>query len=227
MIQDLRTRLDDVLERIHGACVRGGRDPSEVRLVAVSKTQPVDVVAEAIDAGIALFGENYIQEAEEKISALGRQSAAWHFIGRLQSNKAKFAVRLFDLIHSVDTVKLARELDKRAGVLGLRQPVLVQVNISGETTKGGVDTGGAEELIGVVNGLDHLDVRGLMTMPPFFDQPERARPYFRALRELKDRIGPPLTELSMGMSGDFEVAIEEGATLVRVGTAIFGMRSSR
>jgi pyridoxal phosphate enzyme (YggS family) len=224
MSNDIKTRLDQVQDRIDAACDRSGRDVSEVRLVAVSKTVPVDRVRAGIEAGLTILGENYIQEAQSKIETLG-SAVAWHFIGRLQSNKAKFAVRLFDLIHSVDSFKLAAELDKRAAALDRRQPVLVQVNVSGEETKGGTRPDEAVDMVGRISELGNLHVKGLMTMPPFFDQPERARPYFTALRELKEKIRLPLDELSMGMSGDFEVAVEEGATLVRVGTAIFGARA--
>ncbi|MEW5725425.1 MAG: YggS family pyridoxal phosphate-dependent enzyme [Thermodesulfobacteriota bacterium] len=223
MNQDLKERIDAVQARIEAACRRAGRDPSAVRLVAVTKTVPLESVKSGLEAGLTILGENYVQEAQLKIEALGSR-ASWHFIGRLQTNKAKYAVRLFDLIHSVDDLKLARELDKRAGALGRRQPVLVQVNLSGEETKGGAAEEEAAGLIEQVGALPQLELQGLMTMPPFFDQPERSRPYFAALRRLRDRMAPALPELSMGMSGDFEVAVEEGATLVRVGTAIFGPR---
>lgn len=224
MATEIVQGLLSVQERIIAACQRAGRDPAQVRLVTVSKTIPLDMVQEGIRAGVSILGENYIQEAQSKIEALGR-AVEWHFIGRLQTNKAKFAVKLFDLIHSVGGLKLARELDKRAGAIDRCQAVLVQVNISGEESKGGIESEETAGLVAQIKEMPNLKVQGLMTMPPFFDQPERARPYFAALRELRDKIGPPLTELSMGMSGDFEVAIEEGATLIRVGTAIFGPRS--
>jgi PLP dependent protein len=224
MTTDMKIRIEAVRSRILDACRRSGRSEEDVRLVAVSKTISADVVAEGIEAGLDILGENYIQEAQAKIEALGNR-ASWHFIGRLQSNKAKYAVRLFDLIHSVDTLKLAQEIDKRAGSLGKVQPVLIQVNISGESTKGGTATDEAGALIEQVRALKNLDPKGLMTMPPFFDQPDRARPFFSNLREIRDQYAPDLPELSMGMSGDFEVAIEEGATMVRVGTAIFGARA--
>jgi len=220
---DLTANLSSIRDRVAAACLRAERDPGQVRLVAVSKTVPVEIVQAGIEAGLSILGENYIQEAQAKIEALGRR-VQWHFIGRLQTNKAKYAVRLFDLIHSVDSVRLAEEVNKRAGQEGRRQPVLVQVNLSGEETKGGVSSEETADLVHRIMALSHLEVRGLMTMPPFFDQPEKARPYFIALRKLKEKIGPPLTELSMGMSGDFETAVEEGATLVRIGTAIFGAR---
>ncbi len=207
-----------------------GREPDSVRLVAVSKTKPAIRVQEAIDAGVTTLGENYIQEAREKISDLSNAKVSWHFIGHLQSNKAKYAVRLFDLIHSVDSLKLAKALNKEAGKCAKTQDILVQVNISGETTKSGIETRECLDLVEAITGLEHLSVKGLMTMPPFFDQPDKARPYFAALRELGDRVrqaaipGVTMAELSMGMTGDFEAAIQEGATLVRIGTALFGER---
>lgn len=222
-----------VRDRMARAARRCGRDPAEVALVAVSKTHPADMVRQALEAGVDTVGENYIQEARDKIAALADCSISWHFIGHLQSNKARYAVDLFDLIHGVDSLKLAREIDKQAAKVGKRQPVLIQVNISGEATKSGTTEAAALALVREAGRLEHLQVRGLMTMPPFFDQPERARPYFAALRRLRDRIraeaiaGVNVAELSMGMTGDFEVAIEEGATLVRIGTAIFGPRENR
>jgi PLP dependent protein len=220
-------RLEEVRAAMAAACRRAGRDPSEVRLVAVSKTVDLERIRAAIDAGQDLFGENYLQEARDKITALKRQ-VNWHLVGHLQSNKARGAVELFDLIHAVDRGKLARALDAAAARLGKVQDVLIQINQGGEDTKSGVAPDAAPELLQQVARLPHLRLRGLMTMPPWFPDPEAARPYFRALRELRDHLrgltGLPLTELSMGMSGDFPVAVEEGATLVRVGTAIFGSR---
>ncbi len=209
------------------AARRAGRDPAAVRLVAVSKTVDLSRLQAAIDAGQDLFGENYLQEAAGKIAAL-EKGLGWHLVGHLQSNKAKGAVELFDLIHAVDRVKLARALDAAAARLGKVQDILIQVNQAGEATKSGVAPEAALALLQEVARLPHLRVLGLMTMPPWFPDPEAARPYFRALRELRDRLqeltGLPLPELSMGMSEDFAVAVEEGATLVRVGTAIFGRR---
>jgi pyridoxal phosphate enzyme (YggS family) len=223
-------RIQTVKQRIEQAANRCGRDPSTVRLVAVSKTVMIDRVKEAIEAGITVFGENYVQEAREKFNQLATYPVSWHFIGHLQSNKAKYAVRLFDLIHSVDSLKLAGELNKQAQKNAKIQNILIQINISKESSKSGADAETALDLLDKISRLENLSVKGLMTMPPFFDDPERARPYFSALRNLRDRIRqktPPeiaLDELSMGMTGDFEVAIEEGATLVRIGTAIFGER---
>jgi len=208
-----------------------GRDPETIRLVAVSKTIPSDRVKEAIDAGVTILGENYIQEAREKINVLSSYAVSWHFIGHLQSNKAKYAVKLFDLIHAIDSLKLARELDKQAKKISKIQPVLIQVNIGEESSKSGVYKQDTIELIEAVGHLENLSVKGLMTMPPFFNAPEKVRPFFADLRTLRDHIkntnitNITMDELSMGMTGDFEAAIEEGATLVRIGTAIFGKRN--
>ncbi len=199
--------------------------------MAVSKTKPVASIQQALDAGLELFGENYIQEARDKFNELAASRIQWHFIGHLQSNKAKYAVRLFDLIHSVGSEKLARELNKQAGKIGKRQPVLVQVNIARESSKSGAFREDTVNLVEKISTLENLSLRGLMTIPPFFNSPEKVRPYFKALRELRDHIqslsisGIVMDELSMGMTGDFEAAIEEGATLVRIGTAIFGERA--
>ncbi len=226
MIQ-IAQNLEEVKRRIKGAAQKAGRDPTSVRLVAVSKTVPVELIREAVAAGQRLFGENYLQEARGKIEALGA-AASWHFIGHLQSNKAKGAVALFELIHGVDRLKLAQALDMAAAQMGQVQEILIQVNLAGEASKSGAAPEAVPALLREIGRLPHLRVLGLMTMPPFLD-PEAVRPYFRTLRELRDRLedldGQPLPELSMGMSGDYEVAIEEGATLVRVGTAIFGSRS--
>jgi PLP dependent protein len=226
-VNPIAHRLEDVRAAIAAAAQRSRRDPGSVRLVAVSKTVDLSLIRAAIDAGQDLFGENYLQEARDKIAVLGRQ-VIWHLVGHLQSNKAREAVTLFDLIHGVDRLKLARALDAAAARLGKVQDVLIQVNQAGEATKSGVEPEEAPALLKEVARLPHLKVLGLMTMPPWFPDPEAARPYFHALRELRDHLrgltGLPLPELSMGMSGDFAVAVEEGATLVRVGTAIFGSR---
>jgi pyridoxal phosphate enzyme (YggS family) len=226
--------VKEILQHIHlriaDAAAGCGRDPQGVRLVAVSKTVDAPRVAEAIDAGVTILGENYIQEAREKFKALIDRPAKWHFIGHLQSNKAKYAVRMFDLIHSVDSLKLATEIDKAAKKNGKRQAILIQVNISGEETKSGITEKDAIDTIRNVGRLENIHIRGLMTMPPYYDQPDLARPFFRRLAKLRQRIealhipGVSMDELSMGMTGDFAVAIEEGATLVRIGTAIFGSR---
>jgi pyridoxal phosphate enzyme (YggS family) len=231
MAETIKGRLKRVQDRIAETALACGRDPKTVKLVAVSKTVAVDRVLAAIRAGVTDLGENYVQEAREKNEALGRQTVSWHFIGHLQSNKAKYVVKLFDLIHSVDSFKLAKELDKRARAIGKVQEVLVQVNISGEATKSGIETEQAVALVRQMAPLDNLAICGLMTMPPFFNSPEKVRPYFRALKDLQNLIRTEaipdvyMAELSMGMTGDFEAAIQEGATLVRIGTAIFGERS--
>lgn len=231
MAETIQGRLKRVQDRITETALACGRDPKTVKLVAVSKTVTVDRVLAAIRAGVTDLGENYVQEAREKIEALGQQTVSWHFIGHLQSNKAKYVVKLFDLIHSVDSFKLAKELDKRARAIGKVQEVLVQVNISGEATKSGIETEQAVALVRQMAPLDNLAICGLMTMPPYFNSPEKVRPYFRALKDLQNLIRTEaisdvhMAELSMGMTGDFEAAIQEGATLVRIGTAIFGERS--
>ena len=218
--------LEAVRSRINTASHKAGRDPAAVRLVAVSKTVPLERIKAAMAAGQRLFGENYLQEARGKIATLNAE-VSWHFIGHLQSNKAKGAVELFELIHGVDRLKLAYALEAAAASIGTLQKILLQINLAGETSKSGASPEAAAELLREIILLPHLRVLGLMTMPPFLE-PEAVRPYFRALRELRDHLqdfsGQPLPELSMGMSGDYEVAIEAGATLVRVGTAIFGSR---
>jgi pyridoxal phosphate enzyme (YggS family) len=226
---DLKKRLDNVKDRINKTALKCGRDPESIHLVAVSKTIPANRVREAIMAGVTTLGENYVQEARNKFNVLGTFPVSWHFIGHLQSNKAKYAVRLFDLIHSVDSLKLARELNKQAKKVNKIQDVLIQINISKEPSKSGSDIENAANLIKDIVLFENLTVKGFMAMPPFFNNPEKARPYFTALRNLRDQIqkdfpGVDLNELSMGMTGDFEVAIEEGATFVRIGTAIFGER---
>ncbi|MCD6297527.1 MAG: YggS family pyridoxal phosphate enzyme [Desulfobacteraceae bacterium 4484_190.3] len=223
-------RLESVKNRIEKTAHACGRDPETVRLVVVSKTVPTNRVRQAIQAGATILGENYVQEARAKFNDLATYPVSWHFIGHLQSNKAKYAVRLFDLIHSVDTLKLARELDKQSHKINKVQEVLIQVNISEEASKSGVDVEGTYNLLKEISLLENLSVKGLMTMPPYFNAPEKVRPYFSALRDLKNcleqegLLNVTLSELSMGMTGDFEVAIQEGATFVRIGTAIFGKR---
>ena len=223
--------LKRVRERITKAASRMGRSPQDIQLVAVSKTVDVVRIKQAIEAGAAILGENYVQEAKKKIEEIG-QGVRWDFIGHLQSNKVRYAVDLFEMIHSVDRLSLAQEINKTAEKKKKRVRILVQVNISGEEAKSGIDPGGVISLVREIASLPNLSLEGLMTMPPYFDDPEDARPYFVSLRELRDKIlmegveGVLLKELSMGMSGDFEVAIEEGSTLVRVGSAIFGERNT-
>lgn len=218
-----------VSERIEKAALRAGRGAEEVKLVAVSKTVEPSRIIEAVEAGVSIFGENYVQEAQKKIEEIGHR-VAWHFIGHLQTNKAKYAVRLFDMIHSLDNLSLAEELNRRAEREGRRVKVMIEVNLSGETTKFGIEEEKTFDLARKVLLLRNLSLIGLMTMPPYFDDPEKSRPYYIQLRGLKEKMGRegiPLQELSMGMSNDFEVAIEEGATFVRVGTAIFGARKTK
>ena len=214
------------MERVEKAARKAGRDAKEVKLVAVSKTVEVARIKEAIEAGVTILGENYVQEAQKKIEEIGKP-VFWHFIGHLQSNKAKYVVRLFDMIHSVDSIPLAEELNRRAEQAGQVIKAMIEVNLSKEATKFGTDEEMLWNLARRIQNLKHVSLEGLMTMPPYFDSPEMSRPYYVALRELKEKMtreGISLQELSMGMSNDFEIAIEEGATFVRVGTAIFGPR---
>ncbi len=217
-------------ERIKQAAEACKRPVSDIRLVAVTKTMPVEIVEEAIEIGMTDFGENYIQEARDKIAALIEHPVTWHFIGHLQSNKAKYAVRMFDLIHSVDSLKLAEALDKYAKKIDKVQDILIQVNVAREESKSGVYTEATMQLVEDIAQLENIAVKGLMTMPPYFNAPEKVRPFFKALRQLRDHIANEniphigMKELSMGMTGDFEAAIAEGATMVRIGTAIFGER---
>lgn len=226
---EISENLARVKERMEMAARRSGKNPAEVRLVAVSKTVEAERVLQAIEAGVKILGENYVQEAQEKIEALGHETA-WHFIGHLQTNKARVATRLFDLIHSVDRLPLAQELNRQALQQGKVLPVLLQVNLSGETTKFGARDIEIFQMAEKLSAMEGISVKGLMTMPPYFDDPQSSRPYFIELRRLSEKLavqnipGIVMEELSMGMSNDFEVAIEEGATLVRVGTAIFGPR---
>jgi pyridoxal phosphate enzyme (YggS family) len=220
---DIRANLGRVQEVVARACARAGRSPDHVLVIAVSKTVDAERVRAAIEAGVVALGENRVQEAKGKIERLGRP-VPWHLIGSLQTNKAKDAARLFDWIHSVDRVELARELSRRAP--GDRElNVLLQVNLGDEPQKGGVTPEELKRLSEAVAGLSGLRVRGLMAIPPVAESPEATRPHFRRLRELRDELG--LEHLSMGMSADYEVALEEGATMIRVGTAIFGPRASR
>ena len=221
----LQQNLISIRERIAAAAGRAKRDPSEVKLVAVSKTHPVPVLSEAIDLGVTVFGENKVQEAESKIVDIGRPGIEWHLIGHLQSNKSRKAVQLFDVIQSLDSIELAKRLERICIDEGRDElPVLVQVDLAGEETKSGIRESELSELAGYLKTCGRLKFKGLMVLPPYFDDPESARPFFKRLRKLRDETIPG-GQLSMGMSNDFEVAIEEGATIVRVGTAIFGERS--
>lgn len=226
IVDGIRERLAVVRRRIEAAAERSGRVASSVTLVAVSKTMPVETIREAVSAGAGILGENRVQEARDKIAALAG-AAQWHLIGHLQTNKAKVAVGLFDRIHSLDSIRLAHELDRHAGEAGRRVRCLVQVNVGGEAQKDGASEEEVRPLLEEARRLPHVLVEGLMVIPPFLSDPEAVRPFFRRLRVLRDKLardGFPLPDLSMGMTHDFEVAIEEGATLVRVGTAIFGPR---
>jgi pyridoxal phosphate enzyme (YggS family) len=230
----LRGRLMEVRRRAEQAARLSGRAPEEITLVGVSKTQPAEMLKLALEAGLRDFGENRVQEADAKIVEVGRQAARWHLIGHLQANKARRAVMLFDVIHSLDTIALAQRLDRLCDEEGREElPVLIQVDLAGEETKSGASEEELPELVAEVTASRRLSLRGLMTLPPFFEEAERVRPFFQRLRELRDALhsrqafGPHMGELSMGMSHDYEIAIEEGATIIRVGTAIFGERLKR
>jgi len=225
----ISTNLQAVTDRIRSAAQAAGRQSSCVRLVAVSKNRPAEDVIQAFQAGQSVFGENYVQEFVLKAAEVSAP-VEWHFIGHLQSNKVKNLAGLVTMIHSVDRLSLAEEISRQWGRVGLCCDILVQVNLSGETSKSGTTEANALQLVREIARLAHVRIRGLMTMPPFFDDPEGARPFFAELKQLSRRIeaeqipGVEMAELSMGMSGDFEAAIQEGATLVRVGTSIFGSR---
>ncbi|MGE5576146.1 MAG: YggS family pyridoxal phosphate-dependent enzyme [Syntrophothermus sp.] len=226
---DIAQNLAEVRERIEAAAARAGRDPAGVTLVAVTKNMPVADIEAALAAGVRVIGENRVQEAREKYQEIGNR-AEWHLIGHLQTNKVRTAVWLFTMIHSVDRLELAIEIDRRARALGKHLDVLVEVNIAGEASKFGVAPEEAPALVRAMAPLEGLQIRGLMGMAPLLDDPEEARPYFRRLRRLAQEIQAEniprvmMEDLSMGMSNDFEVAVEEGATMVRIGTAIFGAR---
>jgi hypothetical protein len=225
----IEEQIHMIRQRIAEAARRSGRPAAAVRLMAVTKTVDDQRILQAIAGGVDMIGENYVQEARRKIELMGK-SIEWHLIGHLQTNKAKYAVRLFEMIHSLDRIELARELDRRARAAGLVTKALIEVNISGEETKRGVALQDALPLIREIAALENLRIQGLMTMPPWFDDPRDARPFFVALRELKEKVEAEnlprvdMRELSMGMSQDYEVAVEEGATIVRIGRSIFGER---
>jgi len=228
---DLRERLLEVRARIEAAALKSNRRPEDITLVAVTKTHPAEIIREAIAAGVTDLGENRVQEADAKIPKLGRQAARWHLIGHLQSNKARRAVELFDVIHSLDSVALAQRLDRMCVELSRQElPVLIQVDLSHETTKSGAHEAEVGQIAEALKQCACLRLAGLMTLPPYFDDAEQVRPFFRKLRELRDELssqgafGEARGELSMGMTHDYEIAIEEGATIVRIGTAIFGER---
>jgi PLP dependent protein len=229
--EQLGERISQIRGQIDAAARNCGRLPHEVTLIAISKTHPASIVRQAIEQGATDIGENRVQEAEQKINEVGRTAARWHLVGHLQANKARRAVQLFDVIHSLDSLELARRLDRLCDEEGREKlPVLIQIDLGHEATKSGVDEKDLPELIEGLEGLQRIELVGLMTLPPFFDDPEQARPFFRRLRELRDDLGARGVfgdrkgDLSMGMTNDFAVAIEEGATMVRIGTAIFGNR---
>ncbi len=223
--------LEKIKERMEKAAQRAGRGVDGIKLVAVTKGVEAERIIKAARCGVTIFGENYAQEFRDKYNVLEKtfgKEVEWHFIGGIQRNKVKYIVGKVFLIESLDSIPVAEEINKRAEKLGVKIPVLVQVNTGGEETKGGVQPEQVEDFLVEMKRFSQVHVEGLMTMPPYFDSPELARPYFKVLRELKGKLQtgfPDLMELSMGMSGDFEVAIEEGATIVRIGTAIFGPRA--
>lgn len=225
----IKENLSEIHLRIDTACKKAGREPNNVRLIAVTKTFPAQIVDEALSIGISDIGENRVQEAEEKFPNLLSNTACRHLIGHLQSNKVRKALELFDWIHSIDSIKLAERVNRVAGELGKHPVVLVQVDLGKESTKNGIDENELVDLAAYLATAKHLDFRGLMTIPPYFEDPSATLPYFLRLRKLLSDLNivypKTLTELSMGMSHDFEVAIQAGATLIRVGTAIFGNRS--
>ncbi|MEK6681542.1 MAG: YggS family pyridoxal phosphate-dependent enzyme [Nitrospirota bacterium] len=231
---DIVANIKDILSQIEVAAKRAGRDAREIKLIAVTKTVDSARVREAIDAGIKILGENRVQEAQKKVTSYELRVTSgkieWHLIGHLQKNKAKYAVQLFDLIHSLDSAALAEELNRQAAKINKIQDVLIEVKLSEEEAKHGVLKDELMELLESTKDMKNLNIAGLMTMPPFSENPENARPYFKELRELRGKINElrvtsyELWDLSMGMSHDFEVAIEEGATMVRIGRAIFGER---
>lgn len=231
-VASISERLENVQERLMNAALRSQRSPSDITLVAITKTHPVETIREAIELGVINLGENRVQEAEDKIPNIEHANVQWHLVGHLQSNKARRAVALFDVIHSVDSGALARRLDRHCEEEGKAElSILVQVDLAGEKTKSGVDAKDLNEVLETIGTCSRLRLFGLMTLPPYFTDPECTRPFFKALRELRDDLrnrghfGDLPGELSMGMSHDFEVAIEEGASMIRVGTAIFGERS--
>jgi pyridoxal phosphate enzyme (YggS family) len=231
-MSSIADRLAEVRDRIAAAASRAGRSPDDITLVGAAKGVAVERVREAVEAGLRDIGENYVQELLSKRAMVG-DAARWHVIGRLQRNKVKYVAPFCAMIHSLDSVRLAEEIDRRARACGRRVPVLIEVNVAGEGTKAGVAPEEVLDLARVAGALEGLDVQGLMTMPPYGEDPEQSRPHFAKMRALAERLaaqsipGVQMRHLSMGMSGDYEVAIEEGATIVRVGTALFGPRPAQ
>lgn len=230
MSSNITDNIAIINEKISKATKRSGRDPKEITLLAVTKNVELARIKKAISAGVRLFGENYIQEAKEKIEKIRRSSVVWHFIGHLQKNKVKYAIELFDMIQTVDSFELAKEIDKKA-----KNPIdiLIEVSIAGEKSKAGIKKDRVIDLARKISELKNLSLKGLMTIPPYSDNPQLSRPYFVTLRRLAERVnkerisGVTMNTISMGMSNDFEVAIEEGSTMVRIGTAIFGERPEK
>lgn len=225
----IAVNIEKIKQRIETAAARSHRPSDVIKLLAVTKTVSPAKIQEAINTGIQAVGENYIQEAKEKIAFIGKR-VEWHMIGHLQTNKAKYAVKLFDYIHSVDRLDLAREIDKRASLAGRKINILIEINVSGEKTKNGIPATQAIGFIKDISPLGNISINGLMTMAPYSENPENSRPYFSELRRIREHIekegiaGVSMKELSMGMTDDFEIAIEEGATIIRIGRAIFGER---
>jgi PLP dependent protein len=230
-MSSIKDNLDQIRAEISDTALTAGRKAEDLLLIAVSKKKTIADIRAAIEAGADNFGENYMQEAVEKIEAIGNDKVCWHFIGHLQSNKAQLAVKYFDYIQTVDSVKLAKEINKQAKAMNKIQKILIQLNIAHEDTKSGIDATEILNLAEQINAMENLSVQGLMCMPPFFDDPELARPYFKKLSQLRQKIMDKgferisMKHLSMGMSSDFKVAVQEGSTMVRIGTSIFGERS--
>ncbi len=228
--REIAQRVESVLSAIRSAAEKAGRRPDSIRLVAATKTVTADRIREGIGAGLSILGENRVQEAIPKVEALAQAPVRWHFIGHLQRRKVRSVVGIFELIHSVDSLELAQEIDRRAGEASRPQAILLEVNIGGETTKGGFHQDGFVQLVSTMAALSNIQIKGLMAIPPPTAEPESARTYFVRLRELAEAIaaqripGVAMDELSMGMSNDYDIAVQEGATLVRVGSAIFGER---
>jgi len=226
----LHDNLESIQQRIRAACERAGRNPDSVTLLAVTKGQPPEAVNQAGQLGLTLFSENKVQEAKSKIPLCSGR-LRWQMIGHLQSNKVRDAVQLFEMIQSVDSLDLAEEINKRCDQIGKTMPILLEINLAGEASKFGYNPDQLLADFEKINALSRLEIHGLMTIPPYTSDPNRLRPIFRQMRELKEScesiLGAPLPQLSMGMSGDFEIAIEEGATIVRIGTALFGARAKK
>jgi PLP dependent protein len=227
---DIKANYHTIMERISAAATKCGRDPKEIKLLAATKAQDAGKIRVAIEAGVKLVGENYVQEGREKKASM-KETVEWHMIGHLQRNKAKATIEVFDLIQSLDSFTLAKALDKEGEKRGKKVRTFVEVNLGGEETKSGVARGQVRELLEAIGGLSYLSVEGLMAVPPFREDPEEIRPYFRALKQLRQELqaikisNVVLNELSMGMTHDYPIAVEEGATMVRIGTALFGPRT--